>query len=173
MLVAVFLACSSPAPTPAPAPAADPQAHEGHEAMEKEEAGEKDEGVRPAMNLGKEPDVTAAVSIDEVLAKSADYEGKAVVVKGPVTAVCQEKGCWHRLGTADPNVTVLVKDKEYEVFLPMDSAGKTAVVSGIFHHEELSLEHARHLAMDAGKDPNTITAPVKEYTIDVDGVKFI
>ena len=108
------------------------------------------------MNFGKPPDEAAAISLDEVLANAAAWEGKSVVVKAGIAVVCAKKGCWHRLATANPDVTVMCKDKEYEVFLPLDAAGKTAVVAGVFHQEVLSIEDAKHFAEDAGKDPATV-----------------
>lgn len=168
MLLALIFSCSS---SPAPAPA--PEAHEAAEAHEAHEAHEAAEAGSPKVNLGKAPDQAAAVAIDAILAQAASYEGKAVTVRAPVAAVCQKKGCWHKLGTADPNVTVMCKDKEYEVFLPMDAGGKTAVVSGIFHTETVSVEEARHYAEDEGKDPASVTAPLTQYSIDVDGVALL
>ncbi len=158
MLVALLYACNADAPPaaePAPVAAAAPEA--------------------PAtlVNLGTSPDEALAVSLDEVLANAGAWEGKSVVVKAGIATVCQKKGCWHRLATANPDVTVMCKDKEYEVFLPLDAAGKTAVVAGVFHQEVLSIEDAKHFAEDAGKDPATVTAPVTQYAIDLVGVKLL
>jgi hypothetical protein len=163
-----LLACASnpaEAPTVAPAPAAPAAPAPATPAPAAP--------VNDKVNLGPAPDATAAIGIDEVIAHAADYEGKPVVVKAPVASVCQKKGCWHRLGTADPAVTVMCKDKEYEIFLPFDAAGKTAVVAGTFRTETVSVEDARHFAEDAGKDPATITGPVTEYSIELDGVAFL
>ena len=165
MLFLLALACSTPAPV-ATEVAAAPEKVEPHEAHEGHEAALK-------VALGKAPDEALAVSIDDVIAKAAEFEGKVVVVKAQVAAVCQKKGCWHRLGTANPDVTVMVKDKEYEVFLPLGATGKSAIVSGIFHTETLGVDEAKHYAEDAGKDPATVTGPVTQFAIDVDGVKLM
>ncbi len=163
MFFSLIFACATPeAPAPAP-PAAAP-------AAEPAPAGA---AVNPNVNLGPAPDVAAAIGIDEVLANAAQYEGKPVVVKATVTTVCQKKGCWHRLGTANPDITVMCKDKEYEIFLPFDAEGKTAVVSGVFAQETLSLADAKHFAEDAGKDPATVTEPLTQYSIELAGVTFL
>ena len=158
MLLLLAFACSNApsasgaAPAPAAAPAAAP----------------------PVQTvLGAEVDLAAAVPVDDVIAAAATWSGKPVTVKGTVKEVCQKKGCWHTLATKDPAVNVLVKDKEYGIFLPFDSAGRTAVVKGTFTVELLPVDEARHYAEDAGRDPSTITAPVPSYLMDADGVRLL
>ena len=57
--------------------------------------------------------------------------------------------------------------------LSFDAEGKTAVVSGVFAQETLSLADAKHFAEDAGKDPATVTEPLTQYSIELAGVTFL
>lgn len=162
MLLLLALACSSPQPevTPPAPPAAEPAP--------------APEVPVSNVNLGDAAfDDSAVVPIDTIVKDAATWDGKDVVVDAVVKEVCQKKGCWHTLATADPAVSVMVKDKEYAIFLPKDSAGKKVHVHGTFAVSELPEAEARHYAEDAGRDPSTIVGPQKTFTLDVAGVKFV
>lgn len=158
MFVALLLACSTasqpPVATPSPpAPAVAPAADN--------------------VFLGDPVDGARALPIDVVLASASAYDGKEVVVEGTVKEVCQKKGCWHTIATASPDVSVMVKDKEYKVFLPKDAAGRRVHVGGTFALVETPEAEARHYAEDAGRDPSLVVGPQRGYAIDVSGVQFI
>jgi hypothetical protein len=157
MLFPLLFACSPSAPPapvapPAPAAAAAPVS---------------------AGPLGETFVATNIVPIDTLVASPATWDGKDVVVEGVVKEVCQKKGCWHTIATADPAVDVMVKDKEYKIFLPKDAAGKKVHVKGTFGVTELPEAEARHYAEDAGRDPSTIVGAQKRFAIEVDGVQFV
>jgi len=162
MLLLLALACS---PTqPEATPAAPPVA----------EQAPAPQAPVSTVNLGDAAfDESAIVPIDTIVKDPAAWDGKDVVVDAVVKEVCQKKGCWHTLATADPAVSVMVKDKEYAIFLPKDSAGKKVHVHGTFAVSELPEAEARHYAEDAGRDPSTIVGPQKAFTLDVAGVKFV
>lgn len=164
MLFALF-ACSTETPTPAqaPPPPAPEKAAEAAPAPARTEG-----GWEP--RLGETVDAAQAVAVDEVMAKAAEWSGKDLVLKGTIREVCQKKGCWHTIATADPTTNILVKDKEYGIFLPKDCAGKTALIKGTFSMTEMPEDEAKHYAEDAGRDPSTIHGPQKSYQMDADGV---
>ena len=57
--------------------------------------------------------------------------------------------------------------------MPMDAAGKTAVIEGVATYEEIPVKMLKHLAEDAGKTQEEIDAikePKKEYTFIANGV---
>ena len=60
------------------------------------------------VNLGQPLTVKQPVAISALLAKPAGYVGKTVQVKGKITAVCQEMGCWMELADDAGTFTVLV-----------------------------------------------------------------
>lgn len=173
-LALLLIACASGPASPnaandAAAPAAAPATPTTAEAPPTE---------APAAPSGNGPfgapvDVAQAIPVDTVLAEPEAWSGKEVVVKAEIREVCQKKGCWHTLATSQPDVNVLVKDKEYAIFLPKDVAGRTAAVKGTFLVETMSVDEARHYAEDAGKDPSAIVAPTKTFQIDVAGVVLL
>ncbi|MFN7143894.1 MAG: DUF4920 domain-containing protein, partial [Myxococcota bacterium] len=166
VLLLLAIACS-PTELPEPPPAAPAEAAQAPAAAPAAPA------TNPNVAYGAEVDPTGAVPVDQLVAQADTWNGKPVTLTGTVKQVCQKKGCWHTIGTSDPAVDVMVKDKEYKIFLPFDAAGKTAVVKGTFSVETLPLEEARHYAEDAGKDPNTVTVAPKTFLMDADGIKLI
>jgi RecJ-like exonuclease len=83
------------------------------------------------VNLGRPMTVKQPVSISALLAKPASYVGKTVQVKGKITAVCQDMGCWMDL--ADENdAKIRIKVEDGVIVFPKSSAGKTAIAEGKF-----------------------------------------
>lgn len=177
LLLTSLLACS-PAPKPEAQPAAEaapaaaaPAAPTAQPAAEP--AGEPAAEAQAAPALGAPFTATNVVPVDTLVADSATWDGKPVVVEATVKEVCQKKGCWHTLATANPDVTVMVRDKEYGIFLPKDSAGKKVYVKGTFSVAQIPQDEARHYAEDAGRDASTINGPQRTFAIEADGVQFL
>lgn len=170
MLLALLFACSPAAP-PTPISATPPVSP----------ATVSPATVAPAtvaapawhVALGETFTATEIVPVDTVMADPAAWDGKDLVVEGVVKEVCQKKGCWHTIATSDAAVNVMVKDKDYMIFLPKDAGGKKVLVKGTFAVAELPEAEARHYAEDAGRDPSTIVGPQKTFAIDVAGVQFV
>ncbi len=101
---------------------------------------------------GTTADGSIAVSDLESKAKDNKYEGK---VKGKVTEVCQEKGCWMKLEKGNGE-TVMVKFKDYGFFMPKDIVGKEVVLEGEATVKEVSVKQQQHYAKDAGKSEEEI-----------------
>ncbi|HET8548956.1 MAG TPA: DUF4920 domain-containing protein [Bryobacteraceae bacterium] len=80
--------------------------------------------------LGKPLALKEPVAIEKLMAKPAVYANKPVQVKGTVTAVCQNMGCWMALTTADTTVRIKVDDGE--IVFPKDAIGKVATAEGKF-----------------------------------------
>lgn len=136
LLTAVFSATpASAAPVAAPAPAA---------ATEVLVRGEKIRGQ-------------TKVELAKLLEGASDFDGKEVVVEGPVRQACTKKGCWMELGAAGKSPGVRVTFKNYGFFVPLDSAGRTAVVEGLVKVADLSEARAKHFESEGafvarGKD---------------------
>jgi hypothetical protein len=79
----------------------------------------------------------------------APFLGRTVRLRGPITAVCQKKGCWMHLG--DEAQPVMIKFKDYAFFVPKDASGRTAVVEGTLTVRQETVEQTRHYLEDAGK----------------------
>jgi hypothetical protein len=80
--------------------------------------------------LGKPLTLTEPVAIEKLLASPASYLEKTVQVKGRVTAVCENKGCWMALMSADKSLRVKVNDGE--IVFPASAIGKLATAEGKF-----------------------------------------
>lgn len=166
MMVLFLLACSNqPTSSEKPAPEKPAPEKPAEQVPVAPQAGQT--------AFGKPVEDAQAMSCDALVQEADQWSGKSVTVKGTIREVCQKKGCWHTLSTNDPNVTILVKDKEYELFLPKDVAGRQVVVGGTFSVGVMPLEEAQHLAADAGKDPASITVAPKTYMMDADGIKLL
>jgi Domain of unknown function (DUF4920)/tRNA_anti-like len=165
MIYLLLFACASPPSTPTvPAAPVAPAAPEAPAAP-----------AAPAgpLSFGAPVDLANAIPIDQVVGAPDQYAGKELTVTGTVREVCQKKGCWHTIATASPDTSVRVKDKEYEIFLPKDCAGRKVAVKGTFSVETIPLEEARHYAQDAGKDPNSITEAKPSFEMEAAGITLL
>ena len=93
-------------------------------------------------------------------------------ITATVTKVCQAKGCWMTLNLGDDE-EIMVKFKDYAIFMPKDIAGKEVIINGKAYVNVVSVDEQRHYAEDAGKpteDIAIITKPKKTYAFEADGV---
>ncbi len=124
--------------------------------------------------LGKPLALKQQVAIGALLAKPADYIDKTVQVKGKITEVCQNMGCFMYLADADGK-KIRIKVRDGEIVFPKDGAGKTAVAEGKFVKIEMTREQAiaaaKEEAKDNGKpfDPDSIKGAVTTYQIQGTG----
>lgn len=124
--------------------------------------------------LGKPLTLKEPLSIATLLAKPAEYVGKTVQVKGKITEVCQEMGCWMNLA-GDDGKMIRIQVNDGEIVFPKDSAGKAALAEGEFTRTELTreqaVEQAKHEAEEAGKqfDPAAVKGAVTQYQIQGTG----
>ncbi|MGV3560533.1 DUF4920 domain-containing protein [Larkinella arboricola] len=121
---------------------------------------------------GKKISADNAIPSTELAAKMGDKKELATKVEGTVESVCQVKGCWMRVKTAD-NQTMLVRFRDYGFFVPKDIAGKKVVFEGTAETKTTSVAELRHYAEDAGKSKEEITKitqPEKAIAFTADGV---
>lgn len=115
------------------------------------------------------------VTIDEILANPAAYNGKAVRVEGMVTDVCPKRGCWMELAGGKPGEKLRFKVDDGVMTFPMEAKGQYAVAEGVVAVRELTLEETRkraeYEAKEYGKpyDPASITKPTSVVRIDGTG----
>ena len=115
--------------------------------------------------------VKQPLSLKKLLAQSDSYENKQVVATGEIRQVCQKKGCFFIL--ADGNNEARITFKDYEFFIPTNTAGKKVVLTGTFNVKELSEKKAKHYAKDAGEDPEKVKGSQKEYSLVATSVKIM
>jgi len=122
------------------------------------------------LKLGKPLASDSPIALATLLAHSEDYVGKTVQVKGKISAVCQEMGCWMEL-VNDSGQKLRIQVKDGEIVFPKDSAGKTAIAEGKFTKivltREQAVEQAQEDARDSGKkfDPASIKTGTTYYQI--------
>ena len=97
------------------------------------------------------------------------FQGK---IKGTVSEVCQEKGCWMKM-ERDNGETLMVKFKDYGFFMPKNIVGREVILDGEATVEEVSVKRLRHYAEDAGKtkeEIQKIKEPKRELQFVAKGV---
>lgn len=113
-----------------------------------------------------------AVDVSEIPGLLKGKDSVFVKVKGEISACCQKKGCWMTMPMANEE-EVMVRFKDYEFFVPLNSAGKGAVLEGWAFREEISVDELRHYAEDEGQTPEEIAKinkPETKFTFMADGV---
>lgn len=108
-------------------------------------------------------------SLVELVNESGKYAGKEITLTTEVAEVCQKKGCFFVANEDGYSARITFKD--YGFFIPTDAIGKTVTLIGTFEVKELTEDQAKHYAEDAGKDPESIKGPQKEYSIVATSVK--
>jgi hypothetical protein len=123
-------------------------------------------------SFGKKIEETNAIPAEQLPATIGDKTTLNTKITGTVESVCQVKGCWMKVLTADGQ-TMRVSFKDYGFFVPKDIAGKTVVFEGEAKVKTTSVAELRHYAEDAKKSKTEImkiTEPKRELTFVADGV---
>ncbi|MBF9140634.1 DUF4920 domain-containing protein [Hymenobacter properus] len=152
-------------------------------ANEDEEAGEEGEGHPSTSIAPATPGQTygAAISPDGALPMTAlptalgTRDSAQVKLTGKASAVCQAKGCWMTLPTADGK-EMRVRFKDYAFFVPKDLSGHDVVVSGWAYRSTVPKAELQHYAKDAGKSDQevaAITQDEQQLTFLADGVRVV
>ncbi len=98
-----------------------------------------------------------------------------VKLVGKASAVCQAKGCWMTLPTADGK-EMRVRFRDYAFFVPKDLSGHEVVVSGWAYRSTVPKAELQHYAKDAGKSAQEIAAisqDEQQLTFLADGVRVV
>jgi hypothetical protein len=128
--------------------------------------------AQDVQHYGKKIDENGAISMSELMEKTADGKELQVKVYGKVEEVCQTKGCWMLINKGD-GTTMRVKFKDYGFFVPKNCAGKTAILEGKAFFRMVSVDELKHYAEDAGKSKEEIEAiknPEKALAFEAEGV---
>jgi hypothetical protein len=155
VLPLVLAACSAEAPPPGADPAATADTSTANE------TGSVD-GTVYGEPIGDAPLVTLA----ELTANVADYEGQRVRVEGLIIDVCAKRGCWMNIGAEEGSDYVRFKVVDGVMVFPMDAVGAQAEVEGTVQRLEYDLETTRkvlaHEAEESGEefDESTVTEPM-------------
>ena len=142
-----------------------------------EEEREQGSGTRvapaaPGQTYGAAISAEGALPMSALAATLGTRDSAQVKLVGQASAVCQAKGCWLTLPTADGQ-QMRVRFRDYAFFVPKDLSGHEIVVSGWAHRGTISKEELRHYAQDAGQSEQeiaAITQDEQQLTFLADGV---
>jgi len=105
------------------------------------------------------------------LAKSLESKPTDVVqVSGKIDKVCQKMGCWMVVKDGEAEARILMKDHAFTV--PLDSAGKDAVIEGTLASQTFSEKQVKHLEKDGGGNPEKVAGERTEYVLTASAVKI-
>ncbi len=104
-----------------------------------------------------------AITGTQLLAQLESSDSVQTKVQAEIAEICQKKGCWMDVKLSDEK-SVTVRFKDYGFFVPMDAAGKTAIIEGYAKRKVESVEWLQHKAEDAGKSKEEIAAITKPDT---------
>lgn len=114
---------------------------------------------------GKKITLKAFTKISDILKSPDAYNGKRVLVQGPITDVCEMRGCWIAIGSDAEFGALTFKVEDGVIVFPMDAQGKTVTAEGVIEVKTVSVEdqikQGNHHAEETGEefDPSSITAP--------------
>ncbi|WP_216726021.1 DUF4920 domain-containing protein [Hymenobacter siberiensis] len=126
----------------------------------------------PGQTYGAAITPAGALPMSALVTALGSRDSAQVKLVGKATAVCQARGCWMTLPTADGQ-DMRVSFRDYAFFVPKDLSGHTVVVSGWAHRQTVSVAEQQHYLRDAGKpEPEiaAITQPRQELNFLADGV---
>ena len=122
--------------------------------------------------FGQKVTADNAITVEQLVDKMKGKTGAVdVKLRGKVTEVCQEMGCWIKVQSEKGDMTVRMKDHSF--FVPLVLSGKTVVIEGLAEEKLTSVEQLRDVAADAGKSKEEvakINQPKKEIVVQARGV---
>ena len=116
-----------------------------------------------------------ALPMSALSAALGQRDSAQVKLVGKASAVCQAKGCWMTLPTADGQ-EMRVRFRDYAFFVPKDLSGHEVVVSGWAYRRNVPKSELQHYAQDAGKTAQevaAITQDEQQFTFLADGVRVV
>ncbi len=126
-------------------------------------------------HFGKVIEAEGAVTIEDFSKMMEDKDSLNVKLLAVAEDVCQKKGCWMKVETADGKM-MRVKFKDYGFFVPKDLTGKQVVFEGVAFKDTTSVEDLKHYAEDGGQSEEeiaAITEPEINTSFLADGVVIV
>ena len=121
-------------------------------------------------------DETAAINVSELVARmDKSKDPQTVTIKAPLSAVCQNAGCWVQVSKPDEK-PLMVRFKNHFTIPPKTPIGMEAYIHGVAYWDTVSVKALRHFAEDAGKsleEINKITQPEFKLNFEGDGIKLV
>jgi len=98
----------------------------------------------------------------ELLKDPAQYDGKTIMVEGPIADVCQKAGCW--LVLAEGDTSIRVRTKAHKFLVAKDSTGQTARLEGVIQSTKVDAKKVAHYESES---VNKEIIPEKQAKSDV------
>ena len=121
-------------------------------------------------------DETAAITVAELVARmDKSKDPQTVTIKAPLSAVCQNAGCWVQVPKPDGK-PLMVRFKNHFTIPPATPSGTESFIHGVAYWDTVSVKALRHYAEDAGKsieEINKITQPEFKLNFEGDGIKLV
>ncbi|HAP37238.1 MAG TPA: hypothetical protein DCQ28_15385 [Bacteroidetes bacterium] len=89
---------------------------------------------------GKELSLKETTKISEIVSHPEKFDGKRVLVQGPIVDVCKMRGCWIKIGGDKEFESIRFKVEDGVIIFPLDLKGKSAVAEGIVSVKKYSVE---------------------------------
>ncbi|MBF8294240.1 MAG: hypothetical protein HW389_785 [Bacteroidetes bacterium] len=125
--------------------------------------------------FGKKITLKEKTKISAIMANPEKYDGKKVLVEGPIIEVCKMRGCWIKLGSDKEFETMTFKVEDGVIVFPMVVKGKTAIAEGVVsvktYTVEQLIEQGKERAKEQGEefDPSSIKGPKAVIQIKGEG----
>lgn len=119
--------------------------------------------------------LTEVTKVSDIYASPEKFNGKRVLVQGPIVDVCSSMGCWIALGSDKEFQTIRFKVDDGVIVFPMSIKGQNARVEGVISVETLSVEDQIKQGEQHAKeqkttfDPSTIKGPKTNIQIKGEG----
>lgn len=121
-------------------------------------------------------DETSAINVAELVARmDKSMDPQTVTIKAPLSAVCQNAGCWVQVPKPDGK-PLMVRFKNHFTIPPATPTGTESFIHGVAYWDTVSVKALRHFAEDAGKsleEINKITQPEYKLNFEGDGIKLV
>jgi hypothetical protein len=123
-------------------------------------------------HYGKPFTVKEETRISDILASPEKFAGKKVKVRGTVTNVCAERGCFLNLKGDKKFQELQFKVDDGVIVFPADALGKEAVAEGVISVQVFSEQEQRDMcpveakALNRKFDPQKIKGPMKVVRLD-------
>lgn len=112
---------------------------------------------------GKDITVKETTKISDIVAHPEKFNGKRLLVEGPIVDVCKTRGCWIKIGGDKEFESLRFKVEDGVIVFPLEIKGKSVVAEGVlsvkvYTKEDLIKSGKEHAKKEGTEfDPSTIT----------------
>ena len=131
----------------------------------------------PKKKYGKEITLKETTKVSEIIANPEKYNGKKILVEGPIVDVCKERGCWIKIGSDKEFESIRFKVDDGVIVFPMEIKGKNTRAEGVLSYKIYSVEELIKSGEEHAKeegttfDPSTVKGPKTVLQIKGEGAQ--